>query len=246
MTAARTLMSISVVRWLILMIVWGLVGASPAWSTTGEVLPRLAVVGRGELNPIEQAVLQGLLVRVPRRLYANLREIHLDGAGFDPQAMDMINCVSGRNLHGVCAHELGHQIDVAAPTWIHAWATELIAEAGCEPSAYVRSMLPRCYFQTFPQEFIASMVGEWLTDSRAMMERALAQHRLGNHSPLNQLILVMALFGQDGFVLAYAPGQYGSLVSPWHVWPWQCEGSHWIISASETWQIELNAACRVQ
>ena len=225
--------------------------ASRPWNNAFDI----DVVNEQALTEQESATLWRLLSQVPHRLYANLRTIHIDRVGYDPQDRTSINCWSGPTISEVCAHELGHQIDVAATDHLHTWAQELIAEAGCEPSHYLRSQFAPCFFVDAPQEFIASMVGEWLLDSRTMMERALGQAKLGNTHPMNQIILLLVLFGMrsttgwdasfGASVLAWAPGwTTDRIVTPWQVWPWQCVGPHWVISPIEVWQMTLDPRCR--
>ena len=220
-----------------------------AAATAQEIIPGLVVVGWDRLSPANQTDLRLLLFRVPRSLYNGLTEIHIDGEGFDPQAMNQINCYSGGADQDVCAHELGHQIDVASPEHRHEWAKALITEAGCEPKDYLRSMFDPCFFRDYPQEFIASMVGEWLLDSQPILTRALDAFRAGNPHPLNQAVLLMAIFGirptagtWDGAsLLVYRD----TIVELWHVQPWRCGGPVTINGPVFNVKLALDANCRV-
>lgn len=190
-----------------------------------------------------------LLSRVPRGLYPGLAEIHIDKVGFDPQAMNQINCYSGAGLYEVCAHELGHQIDIASPTHRHEWARELISEAGRDSSHYLRSMFPVGFFADNPQEFFASLIGEWLLDSQPMLTRALDAWQHGTPHPLDQAVLLMAMFGlfQNGgdtvgaSVLAYR----GTVPELWWVTPWRCGGPVTISGSGFVVGVELDDGCRV-
>ena len=246
-------------KWAVILSLWYLVSLTPTlaqadrpWSDAFDV----EVVNEQALTEQESAALWRLLSQVPRRLYANLQTIHIDKVGYDPQDRTSINCWGGPTIVEVCAHELGHQIDVAATDHIHTWAQELIAEAGTDHTHYLRSQFEDSFFVKYPQEFIASMVGEWLLDSRTMMERAIGQAKLGNLHPMNQTILLLVLFGVrpttgwgasfGASVLAWAPGgSADSIVTPWQVWPWQCEGPHWVISPIGVWQVTLDSQCRI-
>ena len=219
-----------------------------ASATTQEIIPGLVVVGWDRLSPANQADLRMLLFRVPRSLYQGLTEIHIDGEGFDPQAMNQINCYSGSSIGDVCAHELGHQIDVASPEHRHEWTRALIAEAGCDTMHYLRP-IKACFFRDYPQEFIASMVGEWLLDSQPMLTRALDAFQTGNAHPLNQAVLLMALFGvrptagtwEGASLLAYSY----TIPELWHVQPWRCGGPVTISGPVFEVELVLDANCRV-
>ena len=230
---------------IVLFLLWPVSAAAAAQ----EIIPGLVVVGWERLAPANQNDLRALLFRVPRSLYLGLAEIHIDGEGFDPQAMNQINCYSGSSIGDVCAHELGHQIDVASPEHRHEWARALITEAGCEPQRYLRSMFSPCFFRDYPQEFIASMVGEWLIDSQPMLTRALDAFRAGNPHPLNQAVLLMAIFGvrptagtwEGASLLAYSY----TIPELWHVQPWRCGGPVTISGPILEVGLTLDANCRV-
>lgn len=208
----------------ILIIIALLLGGIPAGATTQEVVPEIFVVGWDRLDSFAQASLRKLLHRVPRERYSNLREIHIDGEGFNPQALNQINCVSGTALYAICAHELGHQMDVSAPAWLRDWAKIILKEAGCEPIHYVRSTLPRCYFTDFPQEFLASMIGEYLLDSTSMWVRALDAAKQGVFQPLDQMILLTVLFYVTGDSWATVLAYDDAIPTLWTVQFWRCGG----------------------
>lgn len=226
-----------------------LLGSLPAGATEYEVIPGVTVVGWDRLSTPDRGVLRALLSRVPRGFYPGLTEIHIDGEEFDAQAMDQINCVSGANLYEVCAHELGHQIDVASPEPRHAWVRELIAEAGRDYGHYLRSMFPSGFFADNPQEFMASLIGEWLFDSQPMLTRALDAYQGGNVHPLNQAVMLMAMMGlrqnggdNDG---ASALASRGMIPELWWVTPWRCDRLVTISGPGFVVGLELDGECRV-
>lgn len=136
----------------------------------------------------------------------------------------------------VLLHELSHQLDVVA--WFDSrglfpsWRTRLLADAGCEPSRYLRSMLPRCYFRDFPQEFLASAFTQWLICSRCTLRLALTRWEADIPHPLQQLVFLLAVAGfhpallentEQGTILAYRTGINGLPVPElWTISPWRC------------------------
>lgn len=226
-----------------------LLGSLPAGATEYTVLPGLTVIGWHRLTSIDQSHLRTLLSRVPRGLYPGLQTLHIDGEGVDMQDLHEINCFSGAVLYEVCAHELGHQIDVSRPADSHAWAQRLIAEAGRVPGHYLRPMFPAGFFTDNPQEFLASMIGEWLMDSQPMLVRALNAWQDGTPHPLDQAVLLMATFGmwqhggdyEGASVLAYRT----RTPEFWWVTPWRCGERVTISGPALTVGLELDAMCRV-
>ena len=194
-----------------------LLGSLPAGATEYEILPGVTVVGWERLGTHGQQALTTLLSRIPRPWYIGLREIHIDGEGFDPGVTDQINCWADSSLYEICAHEFGHQVDNARPD--DTWQRRLIEEAGCEPSHYVRGGFSPCFFRDNPQEFFASLFGEWVIDSSLMVTRALTAWHTGNPHPLNQIVFLMSVMGEiRGAVIAYR----ARIPEFWFVSPWQC------------------------
>lgn len=226
-----------------------LLGSLPAGATEYTVLPGLTVIGWHRLTSTDQSTLRTLLSRVPRGIYPGLQTLHIDGEGVDTQDLHEINCFSGSALYEVCAHELGHQIDVTSSAYRHAWVHALIAEAGREPTHYLRSMFPTGFFADNPQEFLASMIGEWFLDSQPMLARALDAWQAGNPYPLDQAVLLMATFGlwQNGgdregaSVLAYRE----RIPELWWVTPWRCGGLATISGPMVAIMLNLDTNCRV-
>jgi len=227
--------------------------------------------------------LQSLLRQLPRHLFAHLAIITIDGIGFDPSDPRMVNCASGDGparespfppdvqglaplvdrFYGVCGHELGHQLPVAAGgyipglegtrPWLNAWATALIAEAGCDRRHYLRSMFYSCFFRDFPQEFVASLVNQWLADSRAVWRLAVKRFAEGNPHPANQALLLTAWFGTAGeqarggvaSVHAYRYQDGLAIAERWTVRPWRCGGPATIAGADFSLELEVDPNCRV-
>jgi hypothetical protein len=164
--------------------------------------------------------------------------------------------VSASQFYTVAAHELGHAISFWA--WFHRgsvwWEDRLIDEAGCEPSHYLRSMLPRCYFSDFPQELFASAMNQWLTCSECTLSLALARWDRGIPHPLNQLVALLWLFGaplpsdawwQAGTVLAYRAVDRMPMVELWTVRPWACGGDITVTGPTFALTLTTDAECRV-
>ena len=158
-------------------------------------------------------------------------------------------------FYAVAAHELGHSVSAWAywdrgGNW---WQKRLVAEAGCEPMNYLRSMIPRCYFHDNPQEWTASMVNQWAACSECVFRLAVARWDRGIPHPLNQAIYLSWLFGSTpsggpevaGQVLAYRQEAARSVVTLFTVRPWQCGGP--VIITGETFLLGviLDSECRV-
>lgn len=158
----------------------------------------------------------------------------------------------------VVLHELAHQLDVVAwrdrNGWLGPWRSQIIAEAGCEPTHYLRSMLPACYFRENPQEFVASIFNQWGTCSRCALRLALARWDRGIVHPLNSLIYYVAVTGfrtalvdDDGRGMVVAFDTVGGVPMPewWTVSPWRCGGTGTL--AGPGWAVVLttDAQCRV-
>ena len=152
-------------------------------------------------------------------------------------------------------HELGHQIGAGVYMAdrlgaLLPWQTGLISEAGCEPMNYLRSMLPRCHFRDYPQEFMASMLQQWWTCSWCVLQLAKTRWATGNPHPMNQLVFILALFGSGtslldddghGTILAYDGGE----IEIWDAQPWRCGGQGTIRGPGVAITITTNAQCRV-
>ena len=153
----------------------------------------------------------------------------------------------------VVVHEYGHQI--AHGTAIEQpWVDRLLREAGREPMRYLRSMIPAGYFLENPQEFIASMWGEWGTCSRCALRLGLARWQAGIPEPLDQVILLIALSGfRHGFlndngagtVVAYAMMSGVPIPEFWRAMPWHCGGPSNISGPDFRLALVIDDTCHV-
>jgi hypothetical protein len=152
----------------------------------------------------------------------------------------------------VAAHELAHAISttVVLYRWGDQWEKDLVAEAGCEPMHYLRSMFPPCYFYDYRQEFFASMMNQWIACSDCMLQLAVSRWKAGNPHPFNALIYVVAVMGQSsmsggwepvGHVLAYRNAK----LEPWVVRPWRCGGEGEIITEARMVRVMTDDRCRM-
>jgi hypothetical protein len=217
-----------------------------------------------------------LLTTVPRPLWTSLETISIDGVGFDNQNLHGINCLSQNDtwtdnpfppdapgvhirptgFYAICSHELTHHLPVTAAhdrPWLNAWAARLIAEAGCDATHYLRSMIPDCYFRDNPQEFIASMGNQWMADSAEVWRLAYTRWQQGNPHPANQAVLLTAWYSLVppvspptwATVAAFQYAPTGVRLMPWQLVPWRCGGEVRMTGESVRVQITLNEDCRV-
>ncbi len=97
----------------------------------------------------------------------------------------------------VVAHETTHIID-ADYLPLHPELKErkdqLLQQAGDIDLEYLRSMIGSEYFQTNPQEFLASIGNEWYTDSEHTLQLGLSRFDDGYHEPINQFLLFCEIF----------------------------------------------------
>lgn len=177
--------------------------------------------------------------------------------GFPPDAPDRA-VTSGFTT--VVIHELAHQWDVALwfDRWgaLGPWKDRLIAEAGCEPIHYLRSMLPRCYFRDAPQELVASMANQWWICSRCVLALALKRWGDGIVHPLNQAIFLVAASGLRtpniddkkqavGIAHDTTPPDSIPRAEIWTISPWRCETENTISGPGFRLVIQTDAQCRV-
>ena len=157
-------------------------------------------------------------------------------------------------FYQVAAHELGHSVSAWA-YWERGgdwWQKRLVAEAGCEPINYLRSMISRCYFRDNPQEFVASMINQWAACSECVFRLAVARWDRGIPHPLNQAIYLSWLFGSvpsgssdlAGTILGYhySGGPDLLLLT---ASPWRCGADVVIVGMSWSLVVELNDVCGV-
>lgn len=97
----------------------------------------------------------------------------------------------------VAAHEINHRID---PDYIEGMPRlkqrrqSLLNQAGLTDLQYLRSMVGGAFFQSAPQEFLASIANQWFGSSRHTLELALK--RFDNHyqEPINQALFFCELY----------------------------------------------------
>jgi len=242
---------------------------TPDWSAVG-----LSIGNEAALTDGNRADLWALITSVPRAEWPWLQQITINGIGTNPDVPYRINCFSGdgrtenpfpadapaslvtTGFYAVCSHELTHHIDYTIQQtrpWLAALRTAFVAEAGCVQSHYLRSMLPECYFVTYPQEFVASIGNQWLADSEGVWRLAYARWQHGNPHPANQAALMTAIFGLctwDGCpsgwatVAAFRWTPEGVRMIPWQVSGWTCDGENIITGPSFRVRVTL-AGCRV-
>ena len=212
---------------------------------------QLITVDNAPLTPEQQA----LTCVVPWLQYLGPCRVNIfaDASQIEyPFPADAPDTVSTTTFEQVVAHEIGHQIAVYMDQYRGGlpWQTDLIAEAGCEPSHYLRSMLPPCYFRDNPQEWFASMMNQWIACSDCVLQLALSRWRQGNPHPLNAAIYLIAVMGRGTFVEGLEPvgsvhAYYQSLLEPWTVRPWRCGGESEIVTEARTVRLVTDNRCRV-
>jgi len=165
-------------------------------------------------------------------------------------------------FYQVAVHELAHQIDLAAneSRGFLPWSRALIAEAGCDIDHYLSPRVGGgpCYFADFPQEFVANIGHQWLADSRRVLALGLKRYADGNPYPLNQALLIGAIFsmrpfsvtgelGQDvaGTVVAFLHRDGIPVVETWRIFPWRCAGPVTVAGSGFSVGLTLDPACRV-
>ena len=174
----------------------------------------------------------------------------------NPFPVDAPQQISTSSFYAVAAHELGHNVDA----WAYrardgaAWKDRLVADAGCEPMQYLRSMLPSCYFRDAPQELVASIFNQWMACSECVFALALSRWDAGYDEPINQAIYLLWLMGSQpagrhagvaGTVLGYRVVDGLSTVTMLTVRPWRCSGDMEIAGSGWSLAVTLDADCRV-
>lgn len=180
-------------------------------------------------------------------------------------------------FYGATGHELGHQIsqylghrwhsepgpsvgssDYPVDRGYSEWQRELINEAGCEPQHYLRSMLPSCFFQNAPQEFLASIANQWFACSECVLRLAMKRWKDGNPHPLNQAVLAMVAWSSKagttwlptpmhrGVIHAYRYLGLGRAQQEiWQTTAWRCGAESTVIGPSFMLTLSLDSQCRV-
>jgi hypothetical protein len=101
----------------------------------------------------------------------------------------------------VLQHELNHVVD-ASTIWkdrtLRRRERELVAQAGANPLAYLRSMIREGYFTKHPQEFFASISNQYFADSSHTLTLALRRLERGWSEPINQFLFFADVYSQSG------------------------------------------------
>lgn len=232
--------------------------ATPVFASEVDTDLNVTIIGQERLTAGNWTALRHLLTQVPRGFYKHLRFITVDepetiGETTKARCPDDIPCainifsgnegaVSGEwpaDLPGpvpdasafyyVAAHELAHQVALAVPErGLQPWATQLIQEAGCEPSHYLRSQFLPCFFADDADELVASMAGNaWMVCSECVLRLAVHRVQQGNPHPMNQALFLMRLFGSTagehptpyGQITAYRMQDGLPVAEVWTIWP---------------------------
>ena len=266
---------------LLLIVVW--LSPSPAHALSPTAGTPIQLYGGEALSLTGAATLRGLLLAMPTALYPHLEAITVDNTPAPPTGTICEGLFAGpcriniwssgeavlfedpfpsdapihavaTGLYPVIAHELGHWVSLSARIHRRDWEKALVAEAGCEPSHYLRSMFGQCFFSGFPQEFGASMVNQWATCSECTLRLGLAQWDAGIPHPLDQVVYLLWLFGSRpagdtehlaGSVLTYRANGNLPVVTPWTVRPWRCGGDVTVTGPAFALTLTLDESCRV-
>lgn len=238
----------------------------------------ITVLNESRLPERNRLALRRLLSSVPRALYEVLECISINAPpGCETLGLRGMNIFADGNTgiganpwpsgfqghlvdswYEVVTHELGHHIDVTLYElrgFGPGWARRLTDEAGCVQANYLRSPLPACYFAENPQEFIASIAGQWFASSRDVLRLGVQRFDAGNPHPLNQAVFYMALMGTNqpwsqtgwkslyGTIFSYTYQNGIPVVDLWQVFPWRCGGPVQITGADFSLGIETDAGC---
>lgn len=97
----------------------------------------------------------------------------------------------------VAAHEVMHAIDA---TWItpnaafDARRDALLADAGNDSMNYLRSMFTAGFFATNPQEFMASIANQWVSEGYLVMRLGRTRFAAGRRQPIEQALFMADVF----------------------------------------------------
>ena len=182
----------------------------------------LFISDNNSMSTLDLIFLDSLLSFVPKQIH-NLRlmthsgylysnnQNQIDGR-YNIEAVNLLSTVGGFNENGfpdevepyfgdgfslIASHELNHRID---PDYIsinpkrNNRRGELIKQAGNIKLNYLRSMFVDTFFTTYPQEFIASISNQYLTNSELTLKLALKRFDLGYKEPINQFLYFSDLY----------------------------------------------------
>lgn len=105
----------------------------------------------------------------------------------------------------VAAHEVMHAVDatwIAVTPSVAARKSALIADAGTDPLNYLRSMFPPGFFTQNPQEFMASIANQWVSESYLCLRLGRLRFEAGRRQPIEQALFMTEVFSNgDAAVL---------------------------------------------
>ena len=97
----------------------------------------------------------------------------------------------------VAAHEVMHAIDstwITPTTAFDARRDALIVDAGTDPMNYLRSMFQTGFFVDNPQEFVASMANQWVSEGYLVMRLGRTRFTAGRRQPIEQALFMADVF----------------------------------------------------
>jgi len=260
---------------------WWLLVPAPLWALTTSAGTGIVIAGEDRLTESGRRTLRALLTQMPPALYPLLEVITVDNAPVapsgscaglfvgpcriniwseegryeDPFPTDAPEHAAASVFYSVIAHELGHMVSLWARVHRGGWEFDLVAEAGCEPRHYLRSMFRPCFFRDAPQEFTASLINQWLTCSTCTIRLALSRWDRGIRQPMDQVVYLLWLFGGTpaegpdrspvGQTLAYEYTPGGPRVTMVSARPWACNGVVEIAGPTFALRVTLDDVCRV-
>ncbi len=108
--------------------------------------------------------------------------------------------VSPRFMDGfslVVAHEVNHRLDpdyIDGNSRLKERRQSLLNQAGSIDLQYLRSMVGAAYFQSAPQEFLASIANQWFSSTDHTLRLALKRFDRGYKEPINQALFFCELY----------------------------------------------------
>lgn len=120
----------------------------------------------------------------------------------------------------VAAHELTHRLD---PDYIDIDPVllnrkrQLVRQAGKNKMNYLRSMLPDGFFETNPQEFIASISNQYIANTDLTLTVALKRFDNGLKEPLNQFNYFADLFSAKSNQTVFYQNNTNAELKSWKV-----------------------------
>jgi hypothetical protein len=101
----------------------------------------------------------------------------------------------------VVDHELNHRVD---PDYIYLDSSyyrrrrQLLTQAGTTALNYLRSMFSGDFFQTYPQEFFASLSNQYLANTFHTLELGIQRFNQGYKEPINQFLYFAEIYSLRG------------------------------------------------